>query len=489
MQPALFTYTGADIPPSRDCQVFLPGWGFDGRVTSLAVPARPWLTTTRPAGPAEILAGLAEAMKRLNLESVAITGWSLGARLALDFALAHPEKVSALYLLAPRDFWPDEELAAIGDELSPDPQAFLRTFYRKCFLGYRADYREFQVKLETSYLEEVSTDTLMEGLGYLGQGRLTDKLAKLLATDLPTYLIQGGRDVIAPPDQVATHPAAFNQFFPHGGHPLFLENGFNPERHLRKVAIRHKFSRAAATYDDYATSQKEAAIRLAKRLPAAGPENILELGCGTGNLTRLLAARYPDAQINALDFSETMLAIARDKVPADRARFLCRDAEIYLETCRQSFDLIVANATLQWFDDPEQALGRIARCLKSGGVFAASIFGPASLRELREGLTFVNPDEKVHLPVDDFLQQERLEASLAQHFTSVAVEEWLNRRTYKDLAQLLRHIRRTGATGPDRRTPLLDRPRFAALDRWFSQEIGEYRLTYQIFLVQGTGKP
>jgi len=487
LQQPLFTYTGPETPPTRDCPVFLPGWGFDGRVAGLAAEPRFWLTTSRPAGPAEIMAGLAEAIIAYHLESLAITGWSLGARLALDFALAHPDRVSALYLLAPRDLWSPQELAAIRQELAADPAAFLRTFYRKCFLGYRQEYRAFQNNLEISYLEEVTPATLEAGLEYLGQGRLTDKLDKVLTPGLPVYLLQGGHDVIAPPDLAATHPGAIGQFFAHGGHPLFLERGFNPEKHLRKAAIRDRFSRAAATYDDYAASQKEAALRLVDRLPQATPAAILELGCGTGNLTRLLSDRYPAARITALDFSERMLAVARAKVPEERVTFHCRDAELYLESCTERYDLVVANATLQWFDDLEQSLGRIAGCLKPGGFFAASIFGPATLRELRDGLAFVNPEIEIRLPVNDFPPQERLLTSLGRHFTSIAIEEWLNRRIYPDLAQLFRHIRRTGTTGPGRRTPLIDRPRFVALDQWFVEELGEYRLTYQIFLVSCSG--
>ncbi len=122
--PALFTFTGPAAPPTRDCPAFLPGWGFDGRVTDLAPSPRPWLATTRPAGPAEILAGLGKALDLFRLESVTVTGWSLGARLALDFALAHPEKIGALYLLAPRDSWPEGELAAIRRDLAADFPAF-----------------------------------------------------------------------------------------------------------------------------------------------------------------------------------------------------------------------------------------------------------------------------------------------------------------------------------------------------------------------------
>jgi malonyl-CoA O-methyltransferase len=488
MRQDLFTYLGDTPPPTRDCPVFLPGWGFDGRVTTLAAPPRPWLTTSRPAAPAEILTALSESLARLGIESVVLVGWSLGAYLALDFAAAHPGLIRALYLLAGRDHWPPEEIAAIRQGIAADRDGFMRSFYRKCFLGYRQAGLAFRENLEESCLAALSPAILNGGLDYLNNIRLAERLRVPAGLDLPVYQLAGGKDIVAPPGD-SPLAGACRLFFRHGGHPLFLEKDFDPEKHRRKTAIRNKFSRAATTYDDYADTQKEAAGRLIELLPAAAPGSILELGCGTGNLTRLLAERYPRARITALDFSEGMLTQARVKVPEERLTFLCRDAEHYLKSGAEKFDLVIANATLQWFDDLDQALTRIAGCLTPGGLFAASIFGTATLRELRDGLTLVNPGGEIRLPVDDFPSRQRIEAGLEQNFGQVAVEEWLNLRRYPDLSRLFRHLRRTGTTGPGRNQSLLNRPRLAALDQWFLAELGEYRLTYQIFLVRGSGRP
>ncbi len=148
MRQNLFTYLGDTPPPTHDCPVFLPGWGFDGQVTTLAAPPRPWLTPNRPAAPAEILAALDESLTQQGIESIALTGWSLGAYLALDFAAAHPEKISAIYLLAGRDHWPPAEIAAIRQGITADQNGFMRSFYRKCFLGYRQAGQAFREKLE-----------------------------------------------------------------------------------------------------------------------------------------------------------------------------------------------------------------------------------------------------------------------------------------------------------------------------------------------------
>jgi malonyl-CoA O-methyltransferase len=488
MRQNLFTYLGDTPPPTRDCPVFLPGWGFDGRITALATPPRPWLTTCRPTAPAEILAGLAEALEQYRIESLVLVGWSLGAYLALDLAAAHPEKVSAVYLLAARDHWPAAEIAAIRQGISEDRDAFLRSFYRKCFLGYRQAGQAFREQLE-GQLIGIPAPILNAGLDYLDEIRLAARLRPLAGLDLPIYLLEGGKDIIAPPSDSPVLGAPFHQLFRHGGHPLFLEQDFDPTQHRRKATIRRKFSRAASTYDAHATVQKEAAARLAAQLPEQVPTSILELGCGTGNYTRLLADRFPGARLAALDFAAAMLEVARVKVTAERVTFHCQDAELFLSDHRESYDLITANATLQWFDDLERAAALLAARLKPGGTFLATIFGPEGLRELHAGLAAINPGG-VSLPIDAFPDQRRLQAIFSPHFARVEIEEWRLLRCYPTLADLLRHIRRTGTGGPSQGAPLLDRPRFAALERWFVEKFGECRISYQIFLVRcAQGEP
>lgn len=486
MRPNLFNYLGAPPPPTRDCPVFLPGWGFDGQVTVLAAPPRPWLTTTRPTGPAEILAALDESLAQLGIESVVLVGWSLGAYLALDFAAAHPEKISAIYLLAGRDHWPPAEIAAIRQGITDDQDGFMRSFYRKCFLGYRQAGQTFREKLEEQYLTALSAPILNAGLDYLDDIRLAERLRPLAGLDLPIYRLEGNKDIIAPPSDSSAMGSPFHQLFRHGGHPLYLEQGFDPEQHQRKAIIRRKFSKAATTYDEYATAQKEAAEQLAARLPETDQASILELGCGTGNYTRLLAKRFPGARLTALDFSPAMLAVARAKARGKRVTFLCQDAEVFLRERGECYDLITSNATMQWFDDLEHTAGLISERLHPGGTFLATIFGPEGLRELHAGLAVVNPGEVTTLPIESFPDQARLQVIFSTHFARVEIEEWRLLRCYPTLTDLLRHIRRTGTSGPRQGAPLLDRPRFAALEKWFVKEFGECRISYQVFLVRGT---
>lgn len=151
---------------------------------------------------------------------------------------------------------------------------------------------------------------------------------------------------------------------------------------IDKAAVASRFNRSAATYDEHCRVQRIMAGRLAARLEASThPARILELGCGTGYLTRVLAARFPRADILAVDFAARMVDQARQRVPA-RVDLAVADAET-AELPNDGFDLIVSNATIQWFESPGRTLARLAGRLRPGGVMLHSTFGPQTFAELR----------------------------------------------------------------------------------------------------------
>ena len=82
---------------------------------------------------------------------------------------------------------------------------------------------------------------------------------------------------------------------------------------------------------------------LIRKLPGEKtPRRIMDLGCGPGNSTELLAQRFPRAELQALDSSEAMLIAARKRVRS--CAFLLEDMAEW--TPAQRFDLIFANASL-----------------------------------------------------------------------------------------------------------------------------------------------
>jgi len=257
---------------------------------------------------------------------------------------------------------------------------------------------------------------------------------------------------------------------------------------LSKQRIRQRFSRAATTYDAHAEVQKELALRLLRELPegkeSEGIARILEIGCGTGRFTALLAGCYPEAKIIALDFAEGMVRQAGKRLEGlGNVSVLCEDGERFLVACAASFDLICANSTLQWFDDLGASLRQIGRLLSDQGCFVGVLFGPRTFTELAEGLSQVFGQE-VHLPPHGFPTGEKLEGMLREIFPRFFVQEESRVKKYASLLDLLDHIRKTG-TGGGQLPGALTRGRLRQLDAWFEATHGGYPATYQAFVVRG----
>ncbi|NBV41451.1 methyltransferase domain-containing protein [bacterium] len=83
---------------------------------------------------------------------------------------------------------------------------------------------------------------------------------------------------------------------------------------MKKGAIRSEFSDAARSYDQYAVVQSYVFDTLTSLIVDNQPRRILDIGCGTGLHTARLAARFPDAEITAIDMSDQMIEVASQQV-------------------------------------------------------------------------------------------------------------------------------------------------------------------------------
>jgi len=472
--------------PATPPVLFLPGWGFDGRITELLEqPGRSWIYPPTMLDPASLAGDLFAFLNEKGIDRIELKGWSMGAYLALDFARRYPDRVATLELIGMRSHWPAAEIDTIIAALQADPAAFLQTFYRKCFLGHKSAYRSFVKNLQNDYLRNLDTELLLKGLAYLRTAQWDP------APGIPTRLVHGRNDIIAPLAQRAHFPAATVEIVEHGGHMPFLSPAATRNKTKeQKDVICRRFSRAAATYDEHAQLQKELADKLDKSLSqttaSSQPRRILEIGCGTGGYTGLLAARFPQAQIVALDFSQEMIQAAETKL-ADRPglKLVCADGEDFLAAGRggESYDLITSNATLQWFVDLRRSFGNIAELLRPGGHLLATVFGDQSLQELSRGLTAVCGRD-IGLAAHDFPGHKKLQSLLTCFFPKRTIERAIIRRHYPSSLDLLMQIKKTGTGGwRSGKGIVFTRARLQSLDQWFTKQYGGCRVSYEIFLV------
>ena len=176
------------------------------------------------------------------------------------------------------------------------------------------------------------------------------------------------------------------------------------EFRLDRAGARAAFDRASERYEAAAGLQARVSAELLERLGAFGftPRAVLDLGCGTGRVSRELKRRYARALVVALDIAPGRLREARRHSSLWR-RFerVCADAQrLPLKTA--SVDLVFSSLMLQWCEPLDEALSEVRRVLKPGGFFAFSTFGPDTLHELRaawaavDALTHVNRFTDMH---------------------------------------------------------------------------------------------
>jgi malonyl-CoA O-methyltransferase len=152
----------------------------------------------------------------------------------------------------------------------------------------------------------------------------------------------------------------------------------------RKQRISDAFGAAAGHYDDHAGPQRLAAALvadLAQRQKPDGVKRILEIGCGTGFLTRDIQARWPGAELVVTDLSPDMLARAA-KGGLVAGTFLAMDGEAPIFE-GEWFDLILSSLAFQWFDDLEGAIARLVALLRPGGSLIFSTMGQGSFARWR----------------------------------------------------------------------------------------------------------
>lgn len=209
------------------------------------------------------------------------------------------------------------------------------------------------------------------------------------------------------------------------------------------VQVRARFNRAHQTYDQFAAVQQEVGRRLDERFEwlKIEPRRILDLGAGTGQMTRAMQKRYPSAQVVALDLAEKMLAvIPKTGRIFKRRRVVCADMHL-LPFQAGSFDVVISNFSLQWSHDLRRVMKEVARVLASGGVFVFATLGPDTLMECRAAWSGL--DAAVH--THGFLDMHDVgDALVVSCFADPVMDQERLTLYYPTPAELLKELRGVG---------------------------------------------
>ena len=253
----------------------------------------------------------------------------------------------------------------------------------------------------------------------------------------------------------------------------------NPAIHSQasKKAIASAFDQAAPHYDEAALLQQEVGNRFIEQLPLfkIEPKQILDLGCGTGQISQALADYYPRASITALDIAASMVTMTRERIkpsgfrlwPQPKHHFLVGDAES-LPFADNSFEMITSNLTFQWCADLPQLFGEIQRVLAPGGLLLFTTLGPDTLKELRASWQEV--DKTVH--VNSFADMHDVgDAMLSGRLGDPVVDMEQITITYEKAITLMRDLKTIGAhnMNPERSRGLTSPKKLSAVSAAYEQ--------------------
>jgi trans-aconitate 2-methyltransferase len=213
---------------------------------------------------------------------------------------------------------------------------------------------------------------------------------------------------------------------------------------------------------------------LVARIGATAPGYVADLGCGPGNLTQVLAHRWPDAEVVGVDNSAEMIAAAKSVSEAGRPRFAIADVRDWQP--EHGPDVLVCNAVLQWVPDHHDLLLGWADLLEPGGWLAFQLPG--------------NFDQPSHAIVREMAESARWRTLLAgaelnrQAGDPEEYAELLARPGYDVDAWETSYVHILGNSGAGAGNPVLEwtkgttlRPVLAALDEEqaaaFLREYGE----------------
>ena len=194
---------------------------------------------------------------------------------------------------------------------------------------------------------------------------------------------------------------------------------------INKKLLQERFKKGLKTYNENSTVQNKMADKLVQMIDIA-PEDILEIGCGTGVLTNKIVELIGFKNYHATD----IVLECKNYIEniSKKIYFFQSDVENYVFD--KKYDLIISNATFQWIDNLPEFISKLKHQLKPNGVLIFSTFGEQNFKEINlvtnKGLDYYSIEELKSIIQPSYIEEEILELS------------------FKSPKEVLKHIKNTG---------------------------------------------
>lgn len=214
---------------------------------------------------------------------------------------------------------------------------------------------------------------------------------------------------------------------------------------IDKKLVRKRFQKSVDTYNQKAEVQKEVALKLIATLKNTNESKynkILEIGCGTGFLTREILNTCSVGHYTINDLNENIFSYINEIFKYHNHynfNFLKGDAEEL--TFPNQLDLVISSSTIQWFQNPEIFIKGIGKNINPGGYLAISTFGDKNFVELKRTL-----DIGLQYP-----STTKLKNWLSTDYELIFFEEYEKTCVFNSPMDVLKHIKNTGVNGISRR--------------------------------------
>ena len=227
---------------------------------------------------------------------------------------------------------------------------------------------------------------------------------------------------------------------------------------IDKALVAQRFAKAGQSYVEHAVVQKQISAQLFEYLKVYCPQNlasVLEIGCGSGNLTHLFQTHF---QFEQLFLNDLYADVEQHFSTIQNIAWLIGDIEQL--TLPQSLDAVISSSALQWMTDLPTLLHRIHDALKPNAYFGFSTFGSDNLTEIKQltgqGLNYISLE---------FLKRQ-LEQ---QNFEVLLIEQEVKQIYFDHPKAVLQHLKATGVTAT------------AKSHRWTKQSLQQFYSDYQQF--------